>query len=122
MQAIEPAPENPEAAENLDTPVGLTVVEAIVAGLNREVEHEKIATSVGVTVYVVEVVAKNQALWVANPPKPSKQRTTRPTQGGKSGHNVMAPEGSKVVPAYHCGDHRTIFLPCLICKSRNRAK
>lgn len=121
--AIDPAPENPETAENLDTPVGLTVVDTIVAGLSREIDYETIAKSVGVTVYVVEIVAKNRALWAANPPKPSKQRETRSASKGKTrGRKGIAPEGAKVVEPYWCDGHLSTFLPCQICKIRNLAK
>lgn len=130
MPAIEPAPENPETAENLDTPVGLAVVDAVISELSRgaghkqsrEDWHKQIAKSVGVTVYVVATIDANRKWWAKNPPKPSKQREAAASKGKTRGRKGIAPEGSKVVPAYRCGDHRSIYLPCQICISRNRAK
>ena len=118
-----PEPEEADAAKDLDTPVGLAVVNAVVSGLSRGVEHKELAKSVGVTVYVVEAIAANRKWWAKYPPRPSKQRKTRPASTAKTrGRKGFAPEGVKIVEPYRCGDHRTIFLPCLICITRNRAK
>ena len=71
---IEPEPEGTDAAKDLDTPVGLAVVNAVLAELSRGVEYKQIAKSVSVTAHVVKIIDANRTWWGANPPRAREQR------------------------------------------------
>jgi len=103
--------------------VGETVDE-IVVGLDLGETPETIASTVGVTLQVVELIAKIRSQWDDKrtwlPPPKQFSLGGRPT-------SPIAPEGCRSVPAHKCTEarwddppHWTTFDPCLICRARRR--
>jgi hypothetical protein len=75
-----------------------------------------IAEEAGVTAYIVDVIDRHRQQWVDRPRGRRPAKKLR--QSGRPGRPI-APPGSVVVPAYRCGDHSSVFVPCLVCHARN---
>jgi hypothetical protein len=95
------------------------VVRAIVAAIKRGIQSTDISAAVRLPVDLVEIIDENRQAWVKQPPVPSKRRSNgRAKSSNKQKSKFTAPTGSIVVSPYKCGDHHSVFQPCLTCQVR----